>query len=127
MRQTKQKKIIQDVLEKLRYSHPTALDVLFETQKIDPSISKTTVYRNLRELSQKGLIWRIEEPSSMERYDVNTHSHAHFKCTKCSRIEDVDIDIFEIISTAFKEQKEGKLSNINIMLLGECSNCQKQD
>ena len=95
-RNTVQRQIVLSTLNRI-HRHPTVEDIYAEIQKEQPTISKTTVYRNLRQLAQNNTIMQICLPQDVERYDVNTQSHYHFICNRCGGITDLDIDYFEDI------------------------------
>ncbi|OLA50688.1 MAG: hypothetical protein BHW42_03580 [Oscillibacter sp. CAG:241_62_21] len=51
--------------------HPTAEQVFLEMKREHPSIALGTVYKHLNALSEEGLLHRITEPGSPDRYDRN--------------------------------------------------------
>ena len=57
-RSTVQRQIILDTLRKLS-KHPTIDEIYVEIHNEHPSISKTTVYRNLRQLADNGAIRQV--------------------------------------------------------------------
>ena len=93
-RQTIQKQIIIETLDKLKdVKGHLSIDEIFSAIKEDyASISKTTVYRNVRQLAETGAIKRIILEDGIERYDINTHDHYHFTCDTCDTIYDVEIE-----------------------------------
>jgi len=64
----------------------------FEVHKRHPTISKVTVYRNLRQLADDGFVRKIMLPEELERYDKRAEHHYHFKCKNCGALLDVDVD-----------------------------------
>lgn len=122
-RSTSQKEIIFKFLEKTK-NHPSAEKVYLEVRKKILKISRATVYRNLKDLRDKGKIQEIS--SEVSHYDGDTSSHAHFICQKCNRIFDV-FDICRGCSVLKKKKvKVGKINNFKIYLYGYCRNCQKK-
>jgi Fe2+ or Zn2+ uptake regulation protein len=55
-----------------------------------PRISLGTVYRNLAILKREGLIRELIGNDRCARYEVNGRPHAHFVCTSCGQIRDVE-------------------------------------
>ena len=53
-----------------------------------PSIALGTVYKHLNGLAEEGLLLRITEPGSPDRYD-RTERHDHLICSRCGKITDV--------------------------------------
>ena len=121
-RSTSQKEIIFKFLGKTR-NHPSAEKVYLEVRKKIPKISRATVYRNLKDLRDKGKIQEI--PSEVSHYDGDTSSHAHFICQKCNGIFDVFNICQECSILEKKKVKVGKVNNFKIYLYGYCRNCKK--
>lgn len=115
-----------------RKDHPTAEDLYLSLRAVLPNYSLGTVYRNLADLSADGVIMKITSGYGPERYDGNVKPHGHFTCTKCGRVIDLDgfyegyIDTNTIMKDVAKS-KSGKeiasISEIRIMLYGQCINC----
>ncbi|MDO8489990.1 MAG: Fur family transcriptional regulator [bacterium] len=55
-------------------------------------IDQATLYRNLRAMSEKGLMRRIELQQGHAHYEIihEDSDHHHLVCTSCGRIEDFD-------------------------------------
>ena len=70
--------------------HPTAEQVFLEMKKEHPSIALGTVYKHLNGLAEEGLLLRITEPGSPDRYD-RTERHDHLICSRCGKIADVHL------------------------------------
>ena len=70
--------------------HPTAEQVFLEMKKEHPSIALGTVYKHLNGLAEEGLLLRITEPGSPDRYD-RTERHDHLSCSRCGKIEDIPL------------------------------------
>ena len=88
MRNSRQRSAILQVLKEST-DHPTA-DVIHERVKAEmPNISLGTVYRDLRQLTDEGLITIVESSDKKVHYEGNLDSHIHFLCKCCGRIIDV--------------------------------------
>lgn len=84
----------QAILECLRGTdtHPTAEWVYGQLKPYHPSLSLGTVYRNLCQLKDAGLICSMGVVAGQEHFDGNVDPHAHVLCTCCGRIDDLAID-----------------------------------
>ncbi len=91
-RNTKQKDTILRSLQN-RTDHPSADELYEEVRKELPRISLGTVYRNLMNLSEAGEIRVLDTGSGHRRFDPDTSDHAHFRCLRCGRVEDVPGDV----------------------------------
>lgn len=92
MNYSKQREIILDTL-KSNVVHPTAEYIYEILKKEDSKISLATLYRNLNQLAENGLIKKIDGLESSSHYDHNTHAHYHFICDNCKKVFDVSCDI----------------------------------
>ena len=70
--------------------HPTAEQVFLEMKREHPSIAIGTVYKHLNALAEEGLLHRITESGSPDRYD-RTERHDHLICSRCGKIADVHL------------------------------------
>lgn len=81
--------------------HYTAEDLLTMSRKLEPSVSRATVYRTLPLLVESGLLREMDFGKDYKFYDPNyiDHpSHNHLICVDCSKIvefEDRNIETLE--------------------------------
>lgn len=120
-RNTKQKELILEVV-KSSCIHPTAEEVFKGVNKIDPKISISTVYRNLQEMTVDGIIDKIIDREGINRFDGKNCKHYHFICTKCNKIEDLDIPYKDNINKLLN--RDYIIECHNIEFRGICNNCQ---
>ncbi len=89
-RNTRQKTLVKECV-KQHFDHPTADSIYLSAREKDEKISKGTVYRNLKELSERGEILHIKVPGA-DRYDSRTDLHYHIMCVFCSCVVDVPVE-----------------------------------
>lgn len=104
------------------YIHPTADQIYNGLHDEVPTLSKTTVYNTLNSLVETGLVRVINIEDNEARYDIVTENHGHFKCGKCGKIFDFDIDIDSFKSHGLTNFK---IMDKNIYFKGICPQCQK--
>jgi len=124
-RNTIQRQIILDTLKNFD-THPTVDELYLEIQKTHPAISKTTIYRNLRQLAKGGQIGQVALPNDVERYDKRTEPHYHFQCKVCSSLFDVDIEVVHGIHEQVEEKHGFQVDEHNIIFKGVCLQCKKK-
>ena len=73
-------------------NHPTADTIFKDISDEIPTLSKTTVYNTLKTFQDNNVVIPITIEDNEVRYDASIEKHAHFKCNKCLKIYDVDID-----------------------------------
>ena len=118
------------VLEVVRgaKAHPTAEEVHRLVTRRAPGVSLGTVYRNLRQLVDAGLIGELPGPPA--RYDANIRAHHHFTCLRCGRIMDVEAPVAEPHSRALSRRVAARtglaIKHHRIDFFGRCRECQAQ-
>lgn len=78
------------------------------------------MYNTLNTLTEAGLVKVINIEDNEVRYDINTHNHGHFKCKKCKKIYDFNIDIDKLES---HELDGFQLNDKNVYFKGLCKQC----
>ncbi|MCR4789938.1 MAG: transcriptional repressor [Treponemataceae bacterium] len=126
VRNTNQRKLILDLMTD-NYSHPTADEIYEAARKLDPHISRGTVYRNLNFLAESGSILKISVPDGADHFDSTLKPHYHFHCEKCGRMYDVPQSIKLEMSNAIQEMQENGFSvqDHNLIFTGLCPDCRK--
>jgi len=121
-RNTIQRKIILDTL-KSYVTHPSAETLYAEIHKNYPSISKATVYRNLRQLSEAGVISQLAVIDDVARYDGRTDTHYHCNCKVCGAVFDAEIDCFVGIESLIRDKHGFDVDRHDVMFTGTCRDC----
>ncbi|MCL2558908.1 MAG: transcriptional repressor [Turicibacter sp.] len=124
-RQTIQKQLIVKALEKLKHvkGHLSIDEIYSAVREEYDSISKMTVYRNVRQLAASGMIMQIILDDGIERYDLNTHAHHHFTCTKCETIYDVEIEELPEFSQQLQDAHGFEMEVAHLFFTGVCDVC----
>jgi len=123
-RQTVQRQVLLDALIKLN-THPSVDEIYAAIHTEHPSISKTTAYRNLRQLAAAGIIRQVSLPDGMERYDGRNNRHYHFKCKNCGTIYDVEIGYIEEIDSMVQKMHGFDVDEHDVVFSGVCKKCKK--
>lgn len=105
-----------------RYDHPTAMELYLSVREKIPNLSLGTLYRNLSQLEENGLVLKIPDGST-DRFDGNVNPHAHFKCLTCGNV--YDLMSFNGDSLTFSDEIISKVTNYSLMAFGLCKNCNK--
>ena len=100
------------VLEAVRSTmdHPTAEWVYRQARRRLPRISLGTVYRNLKQLVELGLIREIHTGGHPVRFDCNTGRHYHIRCLGCGRVNDLPMSVDTRL-----EEEAGRAMNYQIL------------
>ena len=122
MNYSRQREIILETL-KSNVVHPTA-EYLYAILKAKaPNISLATLYRNLNQLADNGVIKKIDGLEAPSHYDHNTHEHYHFICDECKRVFDVSSDVAPNIVQKTEEELVSILKKHDIIFNGICRDC----
>ncbi|MBO7217932.1 MAG: transcriptional repressor [Clostridia bacterium] len=107
-------------------SHPTAAWIYEKVREEIPNISLGTVYRNLSELSEDGIIKKLSFGDASVHFDGDTSVHSHFYCEHCGDITDIWLDqsaLFGQIETDY----DVKVRFADFNIAGKCGNCSKKE
>ena len=77
-RSTVQRNLTLEAVNSL-HCHATAEEVYEEVSKEHPSVSRATVYRNLKDLSDSGEIRKINNAGGADRFDHIVEKHYHVR------------------------------------------------
>ncbi|MGN1063553.1 MAG: transcriptional repressor [Alphaproteobacteria bacterium] len=119
-RNTFQRGLVLDAIHTLM--HPTAEQVYADIIKKYPSISKATVYRNLAQLVQGGIIRQIHAPQGADHFDYMTRPHYHFHCQHCQSVFDVDLPYNEKLNQLARTA-DFDIQNHRLIFTGICEKC----
>lgn len=107
----------------LSEEHPDADTVLTRVRKRIPTISRDTVYRNLKFLSEQGLIAIVGMSHERLRFDANMKSHHHFVCIRCGLIRDFYSNYLTTLEYPKEVEIFGKPLSLHIEVKGLCTKC----
>ena len=88
MRYSSQRDTVLKVV-KAACDHPTADTIYSRVRAELPKISLGTVYRDLKQLEESGLITVVESSDAKVHYEGHLKEHLHFLCECCGGITDV--------------------------------------
>lgn len=89
-RNTVQRAMTLEAVRRL-HAHPTAEEVYRQVAAEHPSVSRATVYRNLRQLAESGLLLKINTTDGADHFDHRCDAHYHAGCLRCGRVFDVEL------------------------------------
>ncbi len=91
------------------------------------SLGLPTVYRNLEELAESGVISKVIHPNRQLYYYFcrNREHHHHFVCLSCRKVEDVPSCGIEALEREVTQKNGGKVLSHILQLNGLCGGCAK--
>lgn len=106
-------------------THPSA-DWVYEILKKEiPGLSLGTVYRNLKNLAEQGLLSRVDFSKDYDRFDPNTDEHYHFVCEKCGKIIDLPVEVKHDLQKEMQKDIPFTVHRHSIQFYGVCDLCAK--
>jgi Fe2+ or Zn2+ uptake regulation protein len=99
-------------------------DILDGLERLNSSVNKTTVYRELEFLVGEKIVKEIDFLEGKKRYELNSAHHHHIICINCKKIEDVDLKV----DLHNEEERISKKNNFKVLshsleFFGLCSDC----
>ena len=118
----------EDLLNKIKNSrsHPTAEELYEKAKEKIPSVSRGTVYRNLKDLVDEGYIIKISMASGADRYDYIHKKHNHIICKSCGTVKDFEynFDLEDVKQSVIKQTEVSPLLD-GVIMYGICEKCKK--
>ncbi len=106
------------------HAHPSAEDIYARLKPQIPDLSLGTVYRNLKLFRQQGLAIVAATVDGVERFDGCTAPHAHFICTGCSAVTDLeDLLLPQALTQSAEGHTGGRVAEYQLSFSGLCRDC----
>ena len=118
---TRQRAIILEVIRS-DAAHHTAEEIYFLSKEKLPTISKATVYNNLKAMDEEGLIRKISGEGSSDRYDKNRIPHGHIFCKDCGGIYDIHVPH---IGEQIEDENSVTVLEYELKVFGSCDKCRQ--
>ncbi len=104
--------------------HPTAAEIFEAVNRLDPRSSRATIYNNLRDLVQAGLVREVAVEGRAARFDAKGMRHHHFICDRCGNVEDVDW--YDVPRPAAATLGKRVVRECELIFRGLCAKCASQ-
>lgn len=125
LRMTRQRQVILEALVGSD-AHPTGDEVYRMAREQLPHISLATVYRNLEQLSEAGLIRKWEIGGRQRRFDRKMSEHQHIRCLNCGKVEDASVEPTAGIEEAAEAESGYEVTEYRLELVGYCPACRRE-
>jgi Fur family ferric uptake transcriptional regulator len=104
--------------------HATAAEVFLRARERRPGIGFATVHRALARLHELGYVLKLDisgEGSAM--YEPATAAHAHFRCTGCGAVADIDYACDPATRAGLEARHGIAIRRESITFAGLCRDC----
>lgn len=103
------------------HGHPTAAEIFTAVNRVDPRSSRGTIYNNLRDLVQAGLVREVAVEGRAAQFDAKGVRHHHFICDRCGSVE--DIAWYDIPRPCSRALGKRVLRECELIFRGLCTKC----
>lgn len=129
IRLTRQRRVVLQVMEGAP-QHLDAGEILELAQKIDPDITRVTVYRTLELLKQHGLIDELDLLHLRgHRHYYESHGprdHIHVACICCGKVREFESELYEDLKRQISRDCDLEISITRTEVGGLCRDCRKR-
>jgi Fur family transcriptional regulator, ferric uptake regulator len=129
IRLTRQRRVLLQVMETAR-RHLDAGEILDRAQKIDPEITRVTVYRTIDLLKRHGLIDELDLLHLRgDRHFYESHGprdHIHVACIRCGKVREVESDLYEDLKRQISRDTGIEITVSRTEVGGVCADCRSK-
>ena len=103
--------------------HMSAEEFAVAVQSRAPDVHLSTIYRNLDELEQLGVITHAHLGHGPSSYLLASHAHAHFMCAECGTMIEAPAEMFRGLARSAKANLGFTIDPKHFAILGLCADC----
>ncbi len=116
------------ILEAIRTVEPgrhlTAQEVHLRARAVQPKLGFATVHRGLTRLHELGYVLKLDVPGAASAvYEPAVSPHAHFRCTGCGAIRDVNFRVSDDAIAALAAELGLQIATESTTFAGRCAEC----
>jgi Fur family ferric uptake transcriptional regulator len=125
-RLTSQRALILEIISQGR-GHLDADEVYRLARERQPSISLSTVYRNLQALKKLGLVKELHFDESHHHYEAKPSSeHHHLVCLGCGKIVEFGCQLSQKLMQEIARKKGFEITGVEVHMTGYCAKCRRE-
>ena len=128
-RMTPQREVILQTFKELPEGiHASAEDLHSLLQKRGESIGLSTIYRNLKLMSQLGILRELDLADGQKKYEINQplpYHHHHMVCVRCNKTIEFRQDSMLKIGAQTAAQAGYQLLDCQFFIHAICPSCQR--
>ena len=124
-RSTEQRQLIQEILQQAD-GHLDADEIYQQARQRSPSISLSTIYRNLQLFKETGLVEEHQFGSRRYYESAPQAEHHHLVCLGCGRVFEFKCPSTERLKSTINEKEGFRVTDAEVRLSGYCPECQER-
>ena len=107
--------------------HMSAEALAAAVQERAPDVHISTIYRNLEDLEDLGVISHSHLGHGPSSYLLASHAHAHFICAECGAMIEAPDELFRGLARTAKTKLGFSIDPHHFAILGRCRDCTAKD
>jgi Fur family transcriptional regulator, ferric uptake regulator len=107
--------------------HLTADELTSAVERVAPDVSPSTVYRNLEELEELGIVVHTHLGRPAAVYHLAGPVHGHLACARCGYTIEVPPALFENLARTAMLEYGFDVDRHHLAISGRCIACQSAD
>ena len=104
--------------------HRTAEELAAAVQSRAPDVHISTIYRNLDDLQELGIIVHAHLGHGPSTYHLAASSHGHLVCEECAAVIEAPDSLFAGLSRSAQARFGFTIDPHHFAMFGRCRNCQ---
>ena len=124
-RSTEQRELIREIIQQAD-EHLDADKIYQQARQRSPSISLSTVYRNLQLFKEMGLVEEHQFGTRRFYETVPQAKHHHLVCLGCGRVFEFKCPSTERLKSRISKEEGFRVTETEVRLTGYCPECQKR-
>lgn len=121
---TARQAVILKELRKLK-SHPTAARFYENVKEHFPRLKLRELTRELDALVDRGMAQAVRGKRGAKKYDGNSKGHYHITCMRCSRMDDITVNLMGAIDRAVALDSGYEIIDHAVVFYGLCRKCRE--
>jgi Fur family ferric uptake transcriptional regulator len=105
----------------------TAEELAEEIHRVAPDVNMSTVYRNLDELEQVGVVVHAHLGHGPAVFSLAALAHGHLVCEECAAVIEIPAELFDTLAWTARTRYGFDIHPHHFAVLGRCRNCQSPD
>lgn len=125
---TKQKAALERAVVTSAGAHITVDGLTASLEQTDTAVGRTTVYRYLERLAEKGIVRKYIQAGESACYQYvgdrgECKEHFHLKCEQCGRLIHIECSHLEELSRHIEASHGFRINKLKTVLYGICEDC----
>jgi Fur family ferric uptake transcriptional regulator len=123
-RTTSQRRLLLDLILQSQ-GHLDADELYRRAREQEPSISLSTVYRNLKLFKELGLVDELHFAEAHHHYEAKAPAqHHHLVCLGCGKVIEFTSPLAERMKSQVQRENDFAVTGTEVRMKGYCSRCQ---